>query len=296
MELLVLIAALALAAPLFGGKVAESALSLDGIRIGMSYEEVLQIRGKPTSLNWEKRLTYFTYKSESNYSPAEVWFDEGKVVYCSGDELRRGKELVFAIGMPGSLLRERLGEAEDLNIFVQWFPSSGVVVSEDLLENSGRGQKIGLRDLNYPLEWHDFEPIDGLQGDTARRWASLEPWEDDYIENWAVQDLILGQSEKEVKASARDFDVIIESGYVRGIRNAKEAVFQAHLGYHPMGATFKLGEKPSRLPSYVNFPESPDLGRYNVATIQLDQGLVTSIDIYVKDDRLFRTLARVQDS
>ena len=101
-------------------------LNVDGVSIGMSYREVLEIHGPPDSLLWEDGKTCFVYPNERSF-----WFSDGRVVFASGRRLMEGGRVVYMAGEPAEVLLRVLGPAEELTtltvgflILVSCFPAT----------------------------------------------------------------------------------------------------------------------------------------------------------------------------
>ena len=123
------------------------------------------------------------------------------------------------------------------------------------------------------------------------RWAGSEPWSDDYHENWYVGALRLGMSQEDATGIQTEADIIYDGGYVRGVRNTRQALLGQSLGHHLMSVGGEVGQ---RLDSDI-FDFNPDwerkLSPHPNAEITYDGEVVTRIDLYVKDDELFEALS-----
>ena len=174
-----------------------------------------------------------------------------------------------------------------------WSTDSGVLLSSYAVENSayGHSRSVGLRALNPPPKWHDIPRNEDEESEL--RWAGSEPWSDDYHENWYVGAISLGMSRKDADDIHTEADVIYDGGFVRGVRNPKQALLARSLGYHLMSVGVKVGQRLG----WDIFDYNPDwerkLSPHPHAEITYDGEIVTRIDLYVKDDELFEALGNL---
>lgn len=286
-ELLVLLATLAVVTNLgTGGR----DLNVDGVSMGMTYQEVLEIQGPPEKLAWEDEVTALVYSEDRS-----VWFYDGRVVFCYGLELRDGEKVLYRAGEPAEAALRQFGAFEELTFYDVWFPSSGVVIASYAVEHPEEGkysERVGLRIQKPTHQPYSFE--------TASRpevnWTSREPWSNDYRENWFVGAVSLGMSEEEARETGCDAEIVFDGGYVRGIRKPKAATLMRNLGHHGLSVGFKVGRRLD----WDIFDYHPDwerkLSPHPNAEVVYDGEIVTSIELYVKDEELFRALSVAKNS
>lgn len=276
-ELLLLVATLAVVAHL---GVPKSNLNVDGVSIGMSYRDVLEIHGRPDSLGWEDGTTCLAYRNKRSF-----WFSQGRVVFASGRRLMDGERVVYKAGEPVEILMQRFGRAEELTFFDVWFPDSGVVISNYALENAayGHSRDVGLRTTEPRPERQETPGPGEAANDT--RWSGSDPWSDDYHENWYVGALCLGMSEEEAGGIYTEADVVFDGGFVRGFSSPKSAVLGRSLGHHLMSVGVEVGQR---------LDWDRKLSPHPNAEITYDGDIVTAIDLFVKDDELFEALGECE--
>ncbi|MCA9777219.1 MAG: hypothetical protein KC800_10900, partial [Candidatus Eremiobacteraeota bacterium] len=235
-ELMVLVAILALGVQYArdenGGLSINRALSVDGVRIGMSYEEVLEVRGLPQNLEWEAGSTCFHY-GEISSRDVGVWFRAGKVVYVAGRSLALDG-VPFEAETKTQVFLDRFGPFEDLMTFMSWSPSAGITFEGHDFYSPERPAEltIGLRDVNLAPPW-DSEP--GRQGNSH----SWEPWSHLLWDRIYVGDLCLGESKERV---ARDGEFpIFDAGYLRGVRRCQDVQHQVYLEHYPATVWLRIG-------------------------------------------------------
>ena len=131
-----------------------SFVTLDGIALGMSYDEVVGIRGLPSGLEWEQSLTGFNYQSGG-----PIWFEDGRVVFCAGKSLKVGPKK-FQAGQSEDALRAILGWGQELEPGCRWFPQVGVTYGKPFTSEADTNY-LSLRDPLYPIEfqpwWNHFD-------------------------------------------------------------------------------------------------------------------------------------------
>lgn len=265
-------------------------LRVDGVGIGMTYAEVLQVRGRPQALGWERGLTFFEYSEQSESVDRDVWFSNGRVVYCSGTVLTDGSRRVWTADQPLESLAKTYGEFTELDVDASWLESAGLVVRSYFFKYFAAQEPryVGLRDLCYPLEWYAFNDQGNEQ--VERHWSHFEPWIDDYHESWRVGSIEMGSPYKSDVGSKAGCEVIEDAGYVRGFRNVVEARFSSLLGYHNLSQDFKLGGLARNTHSLFGVLWAVDQNSPRNAHITKYNGVVTDITIYCEDEALFRAL------
>lgn len=265
-------------------------LNVDGVSIGMSYQEVLAVHGPPERLAWEDEVTALVYSEDRS-----VWFDDGRVVFCYGLELRDGEKVLYRAGEPAEAALRQFGAFEELTYYDVWSPSFGVVLARYAVEHPEEGkysERVGLRIQEPTHQPYSFE--------TASRpdlgWASSEPWSNDFREKWFAGPVFLGMAEEEARHIRCEAEIIFDGGYVRGIRKPKAATLVRTLGHHFDAVGFEVGQRLD----WDIFDYHPDwerkLSPHPNAEVIYDGEIVTSIELYVKDEELFRALSVAKNS
>lgn len=289
LEFLTLVAVLALAAQYAGNERRDSslnrALSLDGVRIGMSYEQVLEVRGLPRHLEWEAGTTCFYY-GELSSRDIGVWFREARVVYVGGRKLGLDG-LLFDSETKTKELLDRFGPFEHLTSFTEWSPSAGIVLHGYDSRSPSRSAElpIGLRDLELPAPWSAEK---GKQGSPH----SWEPWSELLYDRICIGDLCLGSPMQ--KAAGEGELPIYDGGYLRGVKNAREVSQDIYLEHYPASIALAVGQAPrgpfwsdTPLPAPSWLPRVPNHPHVKVTS---SNGITKSIDVYVEDDELFSAI------
>lgn len=265
-------------------------LAVDGVQIGMSYEQVLRVLGKPHRLNWYQDATQFLYFSSEtrHFSPEnKVVFVDGKVAYCEGNSLTEGSQSLYESRQPAIRLLERLGTRETFKAGYLWFPHCGVVVTKHhggLKPQEALG-RFGLRDLTIPVKWKRGEILDRIEV-----WSDSEPLIDGFRGRWWSGQIGLGMSEEDARKVSSREDILFEAGFVRGFYQPKSIRFEEVLGWHRWATRFRLGQSPVSEPSLAIFRHPENWRPDSRADIKVEDGVVKSMRLYAQEDELFRVL------
>ena len=263
-------------------------LKVDGVGIGMDYAEVFKVAGRPKVLREKRGLVALVYSAPPHRpQDTEVWFSRGKVVYCSGYTLEESGEPLHLFGLPGTLLNERFGPTQVLQVFASWWPESGVVLagSNNIWPEEALKAPIALRDPAFPLRW--FEQPDG------QRYSEFEPWVDDEQISWLAGDVELGMPEEKARNLAGDLDVIYRGGFVQAIESAPEALLIHRVGHHDFSVTFEVGQAPQAFGPNPKDNAPPENGWYSPASagrIRMKDGKVAEIRLELDASELFDAL------
>lgn len=263
-------------------------LAVDGVRIGMSYSEVLNILGKPESLHWDGQATQFRYPGKhGNYIPRTVAFVGGRVIYCSGYSLDLTDGKSYHSGRDVQELLDILGNPQSFSSSRLWFPETGVVLSTGFFqrEEIRKGLPIGIRDLRHPIVWMTVKTRE-----RAEIGSKFEPWLTGFLGRWWSEEIFLGMSESKAKERPQQPGIIYEGGFVRGIANPQRVRFQEQLGWHRWATVFAVGEPRWSGHPFLMWKHPEDWQPDSRAKIEFENKIVKSIELYVEDDDLFLAL------
>lgn len=239
------------------------ALSIDGVRPGMSYDEVLATLGLPQRIRWKENVPVFVYSDDdgpnvvrSTYKKA-VWFIKGRAAFCAGTTLSLNGTPVAHEGDKAEGLLALLGKPEELNVFSCWWPRVGVVISAwRTVDGNDKLHGLGIRSLNIPTKY--------FEGPPGTRWSSFEPWVDDYMELWTMDGIPLGVRRAEVQeflghptrngthSETYPTGLIVyysSSGWVKRVESGKSLWHMAFLGHHMLcHGPYTVGQPVSQIP------------------------------------------------
>lgn len=277
---------------LSGPLVAKERYTIDDVAIGMTYQQVLEVRGLPKSIGQKHNAVFLNYPTPQNRSSEPmVWFENDRVVYATGYSLYRDNEPLFLYGMTGLILKEEFGESQPLNLFATWWPQSGVVLN-------GNNRLSPEGDLTSPLGLRDPDfPIDRLEAEPGKRWSRYEPWLDDERLVWLADDVELGMAQERAQKLAGDLEVVYEAGFVRAVRSPQSVLLFHTLGQRDLSLQFEAGEEPLGLGSHVQ--RWPSQGWYSPAPggrVQLQSGKVAQVELELTCKKLFAALTAYRAS
>lgn len=262
---------------------AQQDLAIDGVSPGMSYSQVLEVRGRPAGIRAEQGLWQLLFTPRGRRDSCSVWFQDGRVVFASGYDLQQGEDPLFLYGMEGTVLQEAFGEPEPLNVFSRWYPSSGVVLYgfNNRWPLEVVTSPLGLRDPRFPLDWDESEP--------GVRWSRSEPWVDDEMTLWLADDVELGMVEDRARKLAGGLEVTYSGGFVRAIHHPSEALLSHRVGHHDLSTEFVVGEPPLTMSS-TEFPAQGWITPAEGGRIRMENGRVAEIELQLENDALFEAL------
>lgn len=263
---------------------AQEGLSLDGMVLGMTYAEVLQVKGRPAALGHKEGLWSMVYPAPARRpQPTSVWFHRGRAVYIEGYTLERQGEPLFLYGLEAEVLRQEFGEPEVLNALALWWPSCGLVLAGG--NRLGRDQPLsaplGWRDPDFPLVWVEE---DGLR--VSRR----EPWADDRREEWLADDVALGMSESRARQLAGGLEIVYRAGYVQAVRCPPSAFLWRQSVSSDRSLSFEVGEEPVGLGPLGGIPADGWYSPVPGGRVLLAGGKVVQIELEWDNDELFQAL------
>lgn len=268
--------------------VESGALSVDGVKIGMTFEQVLAMHGLPKALGEKGGCTWLAFPSRAKRSEgATVWFFRDRVVYATGYDLERGGEPLFLFGMERQVLEEEMGgPPQPLQVFAQWWPQSGVVLAgaNSLFSGEALRAPLGLRDTAYPLKWYDTS--DG------KRYSSKEPWVDDERATWLADDVELGMPEERARKLAGSLDVVYRGGFVQSVRGARSVLLSRYLGDQDLSLEFEMGAEPGTLSDSLKWPRNGWYSPTSGGRVKLSKGKVVSIELGLSSKALFEALEK----
>jgi hypothetical protein len=270
---------------LFLGLPCFAQLQVDGVRIGMSYAQVLQARGLPSAIGVKGELWYLVYAApKSRPEETSVWFAADRVVYASGYTLEKNGEPFFLYGLEGSVLRDELGAPQVLSVFARWWPESGIVLagSNNIWPDEVLRAPMGLRDPDFPIEWDQHD---------GHRWSLREPWVDDERVEWLAGDVALGMAEKRARKLARGLEVEYAGGFVRAVRHPASVLLSHHVGYHDFSVQLEVGELPLAVGITPALPMQGWTSPAPGGLVRMAGGKVAEIALELQNDKLFAALS-----
>ncbi len=262
-------------------------LNVDGVAIGMSYDQVLQAAGRPRAIGEKNGATYLRFPTpRSRPEGSCVWFLSDRVVFATGYSLYRDGEPLFLYGLEGILLEEEFGPAQILTAYARWWPESGIVLvgSNNLWPRDTLRAPLALRDPGFPVQWQEIQ--DG-------RWSKYEPWVDDETLAWLADDVELGMSQERARKLAGDLDVVYRGGFVQAVRNPPNALLSHRVGHHDFSVNFEVGLAPMGLGTLPLFPASGWWSPAPGGRVRMDDGKVAEIELCLANDRLFEALEKL---
>lgn len=266
---------------------AQAVLTVDGVALGMTYDQVLGVHGKPRVVGHRQGISYFLYPTPVGRPEGpSVWFCSGRVVFATGYTLEKDGEPLFLYGLEGSLLREEFGPPRPLNAFARWWPDSGVVLagSNNLWPEEMLRAPLGLRDPDFPIRW---------ERDGDRLYSAFEPWVDDGRESWLAGDVELGMPEERARRLAGSLQVLCQGGFVRAVVNPDSVLLSRRVDGQDRSLNFELAEPPMALGETPSYPQD---GWYSPAPgghILLQDGRVAQMRLELPDPAMFEALERL---
>ncbi len=267
-------------------------LTVDGIHPGMSYAEVVSQLGRPKALSEKRGLIALVFAPPAQRKlDTQVWFSQGKVVYCSGYTLLEDEEPLHLYGLPGGVLVERFGPLQPLSVFASWWPDSGVVLagSNHLWPDENLRAPVALRALDFPLRW--AKTSDGKQ------YSESEPWVDDESIGWMAEDVELGMSEEKARKLAGSLDVVYRGGFVQAIKAPNEALLLHRVGHHDFSVTFEVGQAPEPFGPNPAKNAPPNKGWFSPTAsgrVRMVKGKVAEIQLGIDAPELFSELEKLK--
>lgn len=271
---------------LLAGPCWASTLTLDGVAIGMSYQQVLEARGLPKSVGEKEGVTYLIYPTpKSRPEGSTVWFHSDRVVFTTGYTLNKDSEPLFLYGMEGPVLEELFGSPQTLNVFAKWWPNSGIVLfgSNNIWPAETLGAPLGMRDPAFPIEWQERSE--------GRRWSKFEPWIDDQRIAWLADDVELGMAEERARKLAGQLEVVYQGGFVRAVRNPQSVLLSHQVGYHDFSVGFDLGESPQGLGQTPAYPLSGWYTPSPGGRVRMENGKIAEMQLELANQKLFQALS-----
>lgn len=267
-----------------------STLAIDGIRIGMAYSQVLEVRGRPARLHEKRGLIVLFYPPPAHRSvETAVWFSQGKVVYASGYTLEENGEPLHLYGLPGTVLSDRFGPPQTLDVFASWWPDTGIVLAglNNFFIEKPLQAPTALRDPKFPIEWH--------QSSEEKRFSTFEPWVDDETIVWNVDDVELGMSQDKAEKLSHGLDVVYRGGFVQAIKQPSEALLDHRLGHHLLSVNFSVGEsfEEPTSPLLEKMPRTGWLSPTPSGRVRFQDGRVVELQLELVAPELFEALERL---
>lgn len=268
------------------------ALTVDGIRPGMSYAEVLSKLGRPKALSEKRGLIALVFAPPAQRKlDTQAWFSGGKVVYCSGYTLLEDEEPLHLYGLPGGVLVERFGPVQPLSVFASWWPESGVVLagSNHLWPEENLRAPVALRAVDFPLRWQKTSE--------GRQYSEFEPWVDDESIGWMAEDVELGMSEEKARKLAGSLNLVYRGGFVQAIKAPSEALLLHRVGHHDFSVTFEVGQAPEPFGPNPEKNAPPNRGWFSPTPsgrVRMEKGKVAEIQLGIDAPELFSELEKLK--
>lgn len=262
-------------------------LTIDGARLGMSYDELLKTWGRPQSI----RLDHFYVEAAANHSiqctrlswpKKELFrkfacFEAGRVLYCAGPSVEEQGQVLGSFRDPVSKLTDLFGPGESVSLSV-WGEYHAWSDRHLQVRKIG-GEFIGQVALSRILDFPDQTPSGNLD-------VRL-----DGIPLGIQKDEVALRASKQ-KPSSMQIEYS-SSGYTKRLTAGRE-LFWRYVTDVPTGTTLKVGQP---LKSFDGDPVAPDGSTEypdKGLKITMRKGIVADFELELKDAEMWRALDQFQ--